>query len=94
METITLNKPIKRGEKEIGEIDLREPSAGELRGVSLGELSQLNTDAVLKLLPRLTLPAITENEADDMPVSDLMKFASAIYDMLQGKPGNVITQKA
>lgn len=68
--TVTLHEPIEVGGKEYGEITLRKPLAGNLRGLSLTLLQAGNTDQVLKLashlcdlplsaLERLTLGDIT-----------------------------------
>jgi len=57
-ETIVLKEPIKRGEKEITEVMLREPKAGELRGVNLSDLLQMDVVTVGKVLERVSDPMI------------------------------------
>lgn len=60
--TIVLDTPIQRGTTTIGEITLRKPNSGELRGLSLQRLHQADADEILKLLPRITTPSLTPPE--------------------------------
>ncbi|MGC9419664.1 MAG: phage tail assembly protein, partial [Rhodovulum sp.] len=54
MAEITLQSPVQRKDETIDQIHLRRPAAGELRGLSLAQLMQMNVDAILKLVPRIT----------------------------------------
>lgn len=71
--TVTLDEPITRGEQTIGTLQLRKPSAGELRGLTLVDLTQLKVDTVIKILPRITMPPITDMEAATMSSEDLLQ---------------------
>lgn len=77
---IVLAEPIVRGAETITSIQLRKPKAGELRGLSIQELMQARTSAVLNLLPRITIPPITQAEADALEPEDLAECASEIVD--------------
>lgn len=77
-QTITLEEPIKRGETEIAEIDIRKPMAGALRGVSLRALLDFETDAIIKVLPRISEPPLTESECGRMDPADLVQSGAAI----------------
>jgi len=94
MNPITLKNPIKRGEKEISEVTIREPKGGELRGISLAEFSELNVDVVLKILPRVSTPSLTEQEGDTLCALDLVAIGAAMLGAKQDKAGNGTTQKA
>ena len=56
-EVITLDTPIVRGQQHIEQVTLRKPMSGELRGVTLADLSQMDVLALRKVLPRITTPA-------------------------------------
>lgn len=71
METLHLTVPIKRGEQEIKELALRKPKAGELRGLSIQELMNARVASTLDILPRITMPPISQQEADNLEVEDL-----------------------
>ena len=59
---ITLDNPVKRGEQVIEQVTLMKPSAGTLRGVSLAAVANSEVDALIKVLPRMTAPLLTEQE--------------------------------
>ena len=54
--TVIPDEPIQRGDTSITEIQLRKPKAGELRGVSLVDVANLDVMALQKVLPRITQP--------------------------------------
>ena len=59
---VTLENPIKRGEQVVSAITLIKPNAGTLRGVSLAAVANSEVDALIKVLPRMTAPMLTEQE--------------------------------
>lgn len=83
--TVTLDTPIQRGEQTITEIELRKPAAGELRGVSLLELMQMDVLALRKVLPRLTTPALTDHEIGMLDPADLFQLGSEVTGFLLPK---------
>jgi hypothetical protein len=72
---ITLEEPIVRGDTKIEVLKLRKPASGELRGLSIADITTLQTDALLALLPRIALPHITEAEAAELDPADLFQCA-------------------
>ena len=83
--TVTLDAPIKRGEKEITEITLIKPNSGALRGTSLRGLLDCNTDDLIKVLPRITDPALTDAEVNRLDPADLMQAAAKVAGFLLPK---------
>ncbi|MGH1450229.1 MAG: phage tail assembly protein [Pseudomonadaceae bacterium] len=81
-ETVALDEPIIRGEQKIDSITLRKPTAGELRGVSLTELIQMEVGALRKVLPRITTPALLDHETGRMDPADLLQCGVAIAGFL------------
>lgn len=82
---ITLEEPIKRGDTEITEIQIRKPKAGELRGVSLALLMQMEVTELTKVLPRITQPTLTEDEIRNLDPADLTQFAVEVSSFLLPK---------
>lgn len=82
---VTLDTPIKRGEQEISTITLRKPRSGELRGLSLVDLAQLDIVALRKLLPRITSPVLTELDVDQLDMSDMMALGAEVSGFLLQK---------
>ncbi|PZW97308.1 tail assembly chaperone E/41/14-like protein [Pseudomonas sp. 478] len=83
--TVTLDTPITRGKTTIDTLTLRKPQAGELRGVQLVELLNMDVATLIKILPRLTSPGITAPEAAGMDPADLLACGSKISGFLLQK---------
>ncbi|HEX4500225.1 MAG TPA: phage tail assembly protein [Scandinavium sp.] len=79
---ITLVKAIQRGETEITEVTLLKPTAGTLRGVGLAAVANSDVDALIKVLPRMTLPTLTEQEVAALELPDLLSFAGEVVGFL------------
>lgn len=83
--TVTLDYPIQRGEQEIDTITVRRPRAGELRGINAADVLQLNVDALIKLLPRITTPMLTEQDVNQMDPADLVQLGGEVAGFLVPK---------
>lgn len=79
---VTLSNPIKRGDKEIVDITLRKPNTGSLRGCSLSGLLTADVDQVVKILPRISDPVLTELDIEALDVKDLIQCAGEIVTFL------------
>lgn len=76
--TITLDVPLQRGATTIGEVTLRKPNAGELRGINLADLLQLNATAIVTVLPRISQPSLTPPECAQLDPADLMELGTKV----------------
>jgi hypothetical protein len=83
--TVDLDTPIERGEQKIEQLKIRKPKAGELRSLNLVDLGQLKTDALIKVLPRITMPTITQAEAENLDPADLLACGAEIGSFLLQK---------
>jgi len=77
---IVLETPIKRGEEVIRSIRLRKPSAGDLRGIKLHDLAQMDVTALTTVLPRISQPLLTMNDAAKLEPADLVEVARVMSD--------------
>ena len=84
-ETIALDTPIIRGETQIDALTLRKPMSGELRGVSLVDLANMDVQALRKVLPRITSPSLTDVEIGRMDPADLLQCGVAVGSFLLKK---------
>lgn len=80
MTTITLNKPIKRGDTEIKEFDIREPNAGELRGIRLSDLLNGDIESLMTVLPRISSPILQKHEVSSLGAKDIATVAGEVMD--------------
>ncbi len=83
--TVELDGAIVRGSQTITSIVLRKPMAGELRGVSLVDLMQMEVLALRKVLPRITTPTLTDPEIGRMDPADLLQCGVAVAGFLLQK---------
>lgn len=79
---VTLDKPIERAGQTIEKVTLIEPNAGTLRGVSLAAVAQSEVDALIKVLPRMTYPALTTQELTAMNLPDMLSLAAKVIGFL------------
>lgn len=84
-EVIDLDTPIIRGDQEIKQVTLRKPMSGELRGVTLIDLAQMDVLALRKVLPRISTPSLTDHEVGRMDPADLLQCGVAVGSFLLTK---------
>lgn len=83
--TVTLDTPIQRGSQTVTHVTLRRPLAGELRGIALASLLQLDVSSLQALLPRITSPMLTRAEIDQLDPADLVQLGSEAVNFLLPK---------
>ena len=83
--TVILDTPIRRGTTTIDSITLRKPNSGELRGVSLAELLQMDVNSLIKVLPRISTPTLTVVEVSAMDPADLFALSNKVSGFLLQK---------
>lgn len=79
---VTLETPIKRGEASLTTIEVIKPNSGALRGASLRGLLEFMAQDIITVIPRVTIPAITPQEAQGMDPVDLLEIGAKIADFL------------
>lgn len=82
--SISLFAPITRGKSSIKEVAITDAmkQTGSLRGLKLYDVMTSDVDSLIKLLPRVTSPALTEVEVTALHPSDFAQFAAGIADFL------------
>lgn len=77
-EIVKLSKPIKRGDEDITEVLLREPKGGDLRGINLSDLMQMEVSSVGKVLDRISTPMIDPGTFANLPAVDLLNLSVGV----------------
>lgn len=85
IKTVTLETGFKRGNDIIKSVDLRKPTTGDLRGIRLFELAQMEVDSLIKVLPRITIPSMIEAEIRQMDPADFLLLAAEVAGFLSPK---------
>lgn len=85
--TIQLDTPIKRGKTEITEIVLRKPQSGALRGTRLQAIMDMDVNAMMTVIPRISSPALTAQEIAEMDPADLtaMSVEVSVFNLTLSK---------
>lgn len=76
--TITLDTPITRGKTTIAEVVLRNPKGGDLRGLTLIDVSMSKFDALSTLIPRISQPIIHAQDLKDMSAADIFALGIGV----------------
>lgn len=84
-EQVELDTPLQRGKQTVTAITVRKPLAGALRGVTLMDVMQMDVQALTKVLPRITDPALTEAELRNMDPADLVQLGTVVSGFLVAK---------
>ncbi len=79
---VTPGKPDQTRRAGHRKITLMKPNAGTLRGVSLADVARSEVDALIKVLPRMTSPSLTESDVVMMDLPDLMALATKVIGFL------------
>ena len=82
---VLLDEPIQRGTTTITQVELGKPMSGELRGVTLTDLLNLDVNALRKVLPRITTPTLTDIEVGRMDPADLLEIGGKVASFLLRK---------
>ncbi|WP_375292454.1 phage tail assembly protein [Sphingomonas melonis] len=81
--TVTLDVPLSRGDAEpIATVTVRKPNSGELRGLTLMALAQLDYTTLETLLPRITMPILHKADIARLDPADLMQLGGEVMDFL------------
>jgi hypothetical protein len=83
--TVVLDSHIVRGKQLITSVSFRRPSSGELRGLTLNALANLDVVALTQLIPRISSPMVTRQEAEAMDPADLLQCGGVIGGFLLPK---------
>lgn len=79
MNTVRLNVPLKNASGEpITEVEVMKPNVGALRGLQLAMVQMQDTNALLKLLPRITRPALLPDQLEQIDPADWAALANRV----------------
>lgn len=83
--TVELDTPIQRGKEIITQVLLRKPQSGSLRGTRLQALMDMDVNAMMVVLPRISVPALQQHEIVEMDPADLLSLSVEVVTFLLPK---------
>lgn len=75
---VILQEPLTIDGETVTEIELRKPRTGDLRGVKLTDLLQMDVNAVLRLLPKISHPYLTPSALEELDPTDLATLSVVV----------------
>ena len=84
-ETVQLEQFIQFGGTTITEIKIRKPNVKALSGVTLQAIYQHDVNALIKVLPRVTTPALTAQQVLEMDPVDFAQLGGHLVTFLYPK---------
>ena len=79
LNTVTLVNPVTIDGNQVSEITVRKPMGGDLRGLKLTDILQMDMNAMTKLLPRITQPSLSPQQLQtDIEPEDLTDLCSKV----------------
>lgn len=77
LRSVTLSNPVTIDGESVSKINLRKPMVGDLRGLKLTNVLQMDVDALTRLLPRITNPPLNESQiSSELEPDDFTELAS------------------
>lgn len=74
-----LVSPLKRvGGDEVTHVAVRKPDVGALRGLKLSNVLQMDVNAMVVLLPRITTPSLLPDEVAALDPADLLSLSAKV----------------
>lgn len=91
---VTFTTPIPYGDGKLSSIGFRHPTAGDLRGLKLGGLGDMDVDLVLKIATRLADQPVTEAQLWQLMPADFLRLTQAVVDFFTDADPSPTTQPA
>jgi hypothetical protein len=82
---VNLAQPITREGGPIASLTIRKPKGGDLRGTKLTDLVAADVDAVAKVIPRITTPAIAAHEFYGLEADDFAEVVGTVVGFFLSK---------
>lgn len=76
--------------EHVSEITLRKPGVKDVRGIAIGALLNMDTEAMITVTMRTASPRLTRADVMDLDISDMTQVASEILNWMM--PGWVISE--
>ena len=76
--TVKLSYPLTVGGAEVKQVVLHRPTPGELRGLMLTHVLQMEFNTMMRLIPRVSEPSLDEGTICGLNVIDFIKIATAL----------------
>lgn len=80
--SVTLNTGFSRGGQNITDITIFKPKANAMRGLSVTSILQGDVDSLIRLIPRISSPTMTEADVSSLDLNDLVQLQAGVISFL------------
>lgn len=87
---IVLSFPLVNGDTTIKKVELRKPKAGELRGLQLALVMQLDVDTVNTLVPRIS--SLSGRDMQNLEMEDYTAISFGLLDFFVNTAADTLTE--
>ena len=87
---VVLGEPLQRGEEMIASLQLMKPRTGDLRGLQIADVLQMEVGAIATVLTRISVPTLVKHEVDNLDPADFVACAMEVASFLV--PKSVVAQ--
>lgn len=81
-----INAIVRENGNSIDKINIRKPKTGDLRGVKLTDLFQMDVSTLTILIPRLCTPTITAADINNMDLADILEIGTTVVSFFERVP--------
>jgi Phage tail assembly chaperone proteins, E, or 41 or 14 len=74
--TVNLARPIENGDTKVTSITLNEPSVGQLRGLKLSDVLQMDVNSHILLWSRINAEGLTASQLGELCMADVTALSS------------------
>ena len=86
MKTIQLSRPIQQGDQTVDEIKLRDPKAGDMMGIKLSQVMNMDAAHCLPLLERINDNGLMQADLLGLHCFDLAELMGQLVDFFVRPP--------
>ena len=76
---VTLSTPVKIDGKDVTAINLRRPKTGDMRGLKIRAVHEMDVDTFTRLLPRITMPPLSPAQIADLELPDFVALSEKAF---------------
>lgn len=78
MKDVILSKPLTWGGRTIETVTMRRPMSGDLRGIKIAGISEMDVNTILALVPRISMVPMPAQVVNDIDPADVVALGEAI----------------
>jgi hypothetical protein len=88
---VRLSSPLQFGDQSIDILSLRRPTAGDMRGIKLRDIIDMDVSTICILAERISLTPLAPSQLKDLDPADLLQLSVTISNFFEKLPRSQTT---